>query len=123
MDKDDFSRLVEEAVAAEPLIELVREEVTALPETTDHLWLMAGGPLTFPALVDALGEITGQPALHFFDAIAPTVTLESLDLDVLFRAARYDRGEADYLNAALDRYEYAALHAGLVGAAKADEPR
>lgn len=119
VDKDEFSRLVEEAVAAETLIELVRGEVTSLPATPDHLWLLAGGPLTSASLVHALGEITGQPALHFFDAIAPTVTLESLDLDVLFRAARYDRGDADYLNAALDREQYVAFHAALVGAEKA----
>ncbi len=119
VDKDEFSRLVEEAVAAEPLIESGREEITELPARPDHLWLVATGPLTSEALVGALGSITGQPALHFFDAIAPTVTLESLDLDVLYRAARYDRGEADYLNAPLDADQYAALHAALVGAEKA----
>jgi len=120
VDKELFSSLVEEAVAVEPLIEVVREEVSALPVSPDHLWLLAAGPLAAAPLVAAMGAITGQPSLHFFDAIAPTVTLESLDLDILFRAARYDRGDADYLNAAMDSEQYAAFHAALVAAGRAE---
>ena len=120
VDRDEFSAGVEEAVAAEPLIRVERGEVTELPARPDHLWLVATGPLTAPPLVEALGAVTGSPALHFFDAIAPTVTLESLDLDVLYRAARYDKGEADYLNAPLDRETYAAFHAALLAAERAD---
>ncbi|MCP4572124.1 MAG: methylenetetrahydrofolate--tRNA-(uracil(54)-C(5))-methyltransferase (FADH(2)-oxidizing) TrmFO [bacterium] len=119
VDKDEFSEAVEAAVAAEPLITREAGEITSLPEQPDHLWLLATGPLTSAELVADLGRTTGAPALHFFDAIAPTVTSESLDLDVLFRAARYDKGEADYLNAALDREAYAAFHAALLEAEKA----
>lgn len=119
VDRAVFSRTVEEAVAAESLIERSNGEVSGLPDSDDHLWLLATGPLTGAGLVATLGEITGAPALHFFDAIAPTVTLESLDLDVLYRAARYGKGEADYLNAALDRETYEAFHAALLASEKA----
>ncbi|MFO7607824.1 MAG: methylenetetrahydrofolate--tRNA-(uracil(54)-C(5))-methyltransferase (FADH(2)-oxidizing) TrmFO [Candidatus Krumholzibacteriia bacterium] len=120
VDRDEFSARVEEAVAAEPLITVGRGEVTSLPHQPDHLWLLATGPLTGRALMDALAEITGNPALHFYDAIAPTVTRESLDLDVLYRAARYDKGEADYLNAALDRDQYEAFWTALTAAERAE---
>lgn len=120
VDRDEFSAQVEAAVAAEPLITVARGEVTALPHEPDHLWVLATGPLTGRALVDALAQITGHPALHFYDAIAPTVTHESLDLGVLYRAARYDKGEADYLNAALDRVQYEAFWAALTAAERAE---
>lgn len=119
VDRDAFSRLVEVELEAHPLITVERQEITELPELPDHLWLLASGPLTTGPLVDALSAITGRPALHFFDAIAPTVTLESLDLAVLYRAARYDKGEADYLNAPLDEAQYLALHEALISAEKA----
>jgi len=116
VDRDAFSAVVEARLQADPLVDLVREPVTALPELAGHAWLVATGPLTSDALVEELGRFTGQPALHFYDAIAPTVTLDSLDLDILFRAARYDKGEADYLNAPLDQTEYEAFFAALVAA-------
>ncbi len=120
VDKDEFSRRVEEAVAAQPTLDLVREPIEELPEIPHHRWLIATGPLTSDALVRCLGEMTGLPALHFYDAIAPTVTLESLDQSRLYRAARYDRGEADYLNAALDQDQYRTLVSDLVESEKAD---
>ena len=120
VDKDEFSARVAARCDAHPLIETTREEVTALPVVPDHHWLVATGPLTSAALMSELGRITGLPGLHFFDAIAPTVTLESLDLDILYRAARYDKGEADYLNAALDREGYEAFVTALVEAEKAE---
>ncbi|MEN8005424.1 MAG: methylenetetrahydrofolate--tRNA-(uracil(54)-C(5))-methyltransferase (FADH(2)-oxidizing) TrmFO [Candidatus Krumholzibacteriota bacterium] len=120
VDREEFSNLVAANLAAEPLVEVSRQEVSELPETDGHHWLVATGPLTSSGLMEELGIITGRPALHFFDAIAPTVTLESLDLELLYRAARYDRGEADYLNAALDEAEYGEFQAALVAAEKAE---
>jgi methylenetetrahydrofolate--tRNA-(uracil-5-)-methyltransferase len=120
VDREAFSRVVEERLAADPLVTVTRQEITQIPVTSDHLWLLATGPLTSESLVTALGEISGQPALHFFDAIAPTVTLESLDLDILYRAARYDKGEADYLNAPLDQEQYEALYQALLTAERAE---
>ena len=121
VDRNEFSALVKSRLAAEPLIEVSREEVTELSFREDSHWLVATGPLTSEDLVAELGRITGRPSLHFYDAIAPTVTLESLDLDILYRAARYDRGEADYLNAALDQAEYASFYSALMAAERADD--
>lgn len=120
VDREEFSYEVTARIAAEPLIEVSREEVTRLPERPDEHWLVATGPLTSGDLVEELGRITGQPSLHFFDAIAPTVTLESLDLEILYRAARYDRGEADYLNAAMSEADYEAFLGALLESEKAD---
>ncbi len=120
VDRDEFSARVADRIAAEPLIEVSRTEVTELPYREGEHWLVATGPLTSTALVEELGSITGQPSLNFFDAIAPTVTLESLDLDILYRAARYDRGEADYLNSALDQAAYESFYSALMEAEKAE---
>jgi len=120
VDRAEFSARVAARIATEPLIEVSRSEISELPLRDGEHWLVATGPLTSPPLVEELGKITGQPSLHFFDAIAPTVTLESLDLDVLYRAARYDRGEADYLNSALDETTYESFHTALMEAEKAD---
>jgi len=119
VDKTVFSGAVEDALAAQPLISVNRREIRELIPRQDHVWLVATGPLTAAGLVAQLGEITGRPGLHFFDAIAPTVTAESLDLDLLYRAARYGRGEDDYLNAPLDEDQYAELHLNLLSAEKA----
>ncbi len=120
VDRDEFSARVADRIAEEPLIEVSREEVSELPFRDGEHWLVATGPLTSEALVGELGKITGQPSLHFFDAIAPTVTLESLDLDILYRAARYDRGEADYLNSALDQASYESFYTALMESEKAE---
>lgn len=119
VDRDAFSAEVAARLAAAGVV-VDREPVDSLPARDGHLWLVATGPLTSAALVEELGNLTGRPALHFFDAIAPTVTLESLDLEQLYRAARYERGEADYLNAALDREHYETLVRELLAAEKAD---
>ena len=119
VDRKEFSARVAARIAAEPLIEISRSEVRELPRRDGKHWLVATGPLTSSALMKELGRITGRPSLHFFDAIAPTVTLESLDLDILYRAARYGKGEADYLNAALGQADYETFHAELVDADKA----
>ncbi len=116
VDPGLFSRAVAARVAAEPLITVARDEVTALPADDGTTWLLASGPLTSPGLVARLEELSGAAGLHFFDAIAPTVTLDSLDLTRLYRAARYGKGEADYLNCPLDRPQYEALREALVTA-------
>jgi methylenetetrahydrofolate--tRNA-(uracil-5-)-methyltransferase len=119
VDREAFSAAVT-ARLAEAGVVVERGPVTALPARDGHLWVVASGPLTAPELVDELGRLTGRPALHFFDAIAPTVTLESLDLTQLYRAARYGKGDSDYLNAALDRAQYETLCRELLAAEKAE---
>lgn len=116
VDRAGFSALVAQAMDEHPLIEIVRDEVVDPVALADNAWIIATGPLTSPGLHAVLADLTGGEGLFFFDAIAPTVTLESLDLDILFRAARYDRGDADYLNAPMNESEYLAFHKELVGA-------
>ncbi len=119
VDRELFSAEVAARLAATPLVSVVRAEVTELPVAPGASCLVATGPLTSPALRAQIGRLTGGEGLHFFDAIAPTVTRDSLDHSRLFRAARYGKGEADYLNAPLDEAAYRAFHAALVSAQRA----
>lgn len=114
VNRDRFSALVGERLAAEPLIKVVREELTEIPEGPV---VIAAGPLCSPALSDRLLELVGGEALSFFDAAAPIVDAATLDMDVLFRQSRYDEaGRGDYLNAPMDRDEYEAFIDDLVTA-------
>ena len=109
-----FSAQVAAALAVAPGIERVAGEQTALPAA--GLAIVATGPLTSDALSAAIEAHFGQGRLSFYDAIAPSVTRESLDDAALFVASRYDKGEADYLNAALDAEAYGAFTAALAAA-------
>ena len=106
VDRDLFSAEVTRRVTAHPRINLVRDEVTALPSPA----VVATGPLTSPTLAGCIARRLGQQGLSFYDAIAPIVSHESLDLSRLYRGSRYGKGGgADYLNAPLTREEYAAF--------------
>ncbi len=118
VDPVAFGSKVEELVARTSGLTLVRDDVRSLPAGPDRIWVVCSGPLTTGELQAELGTITGAPGLHFFDAIAPTVTLESLDLEVIYRAARYGRGDADYLNIPLDEAQYRQLYVDLMEAEK-----
>ena len=114
VDRDEFSRLVEERVRAQDLITVVREEVTQIPE--GHV-VIAAGPLCSQALADQVLKLVGGSALSFFDAAAPIVDASTLDFDVLFAQSRYEReGEGDYLNAPMDKEEYEAFIDALLNA-------
>ena len=117
VDRDVFSRTVTEMVESHPNITVHREEVTAIDESAPVL--VASGPLTGGALADAIAALTGSHRLSFYDAVAPIVTAESLDMDRIFAASRYGRGEADYLNCPFSKAEYEAFHAALTGAERA----
>ncbi len=104
--RDRFAELVTERIAAHPRITVRREEATAIP---DGPAIIASGPLTSPALAAAIGGLVGEDYLYFYDALAPIVTLESIDMTVAFRASRYGRGEeaeGDYINCPMTREEY-----------------
>lgn len=116
VDRQLFAAAVEARVLAEPLITVRREEVQRLEAAPGRWWILATGPLTSAPLQEQLAALTGAGGLHFFDAIAPTVTRESLDLDVLYRASRYGKGDADYLNAAMDPAQYERFYQALVSA-------
>jgi methylenetetrahydrofolate--tRNA-(uracil-5-)-methyltransferase len=115
VDRDRFSARVGAALAAHPLVELRREEVTGLADGAEVV--VATGPLSSPAIARALQELLGSEYLYFYDAIAPIVEAESLDRSRLFWQSRYGKGEGDdYLNAPLDRERYLAFHRALVEA-------
>lgn len=121
VDREQFSALVTQALQAEPLIEFVPGEVTSVPE--DGLLLIASGPLTSDALYEQIRSLTGEEHLSFFDAIAPVVDAESVNMDVAFWKNRYDKnveeGEAgDYLNCPMNEAQYKAFIAELVAADK-----
>ena len=117
VDRDAFSVAVTRLVEENPHITVRREEVTSIDESQPVL--VATGPLTEGALAEEIARLTGDSRLHFYDAVAPIVTAESLDYDKVFAASRYGRGEADYLNCPFNKAEYEAFHAALVGAQRA----
>ncbi len=104
--REAFAHLVTERVLNHPRIRVLRQEVTAIP--SDGPVVVATGPLTSPALADEIAALTGSDHLYFYDAMAPIVTAESVDMSVAFRASRYGRGQGDgdYLNCPMDRAEY-----------------
>ena len=112
VDRDVFSQLVTEKIESHPLITVERALVTEVPETP---CIIATGPLTDDALSEAIGKIPGFSALHFFDAAAPIVTEESLNMDKVFRQSRYDKG-SDYLNCPMSEEEYNAFYDALIEA-------
>ncbi|MDK3161557.1 methylenetetrahydrofolate--tRNA-(uracil(54)-C(5))-methyltransferase (FADH(2)-oxidizing) TrmFO [Kamptonema cortianum] len=106
VDREMFAQLVTDALMEHPNIEVIREE---FPEIPSDPAIIASGPLTSAALAAKIAALTGQEHLYFYDAIAPIVTLESIDMSIAFRASRYERGdeeEGDYINCPLNREEY-----------------
>ena len=117
VDRAGFSRLVTEKIRQEPLITVVSQEVTQVPEGPV---IIATGPLTSDALSKAIGDYFGTEYLHFFDAAAPLVTAESVDMDLAWWQSRYDRGTPDYINCAMDRQQYEAFIRELTTAQEAE---
>ena len=111
VDRDGFAAEVSAKIAAHPNIELVRERVDQLPAS--GLTIVATGPLTAPGLADAIARVTGSDALAFFDAIAPIVHRDSIDMSVCWMAARWDKGGKDYINCPMDKAQYEAFVAAL----------
>ena len=116
VDRAGFAADITAAIESHPLIELRREELTALPEARDGDCVVATGPLTSEALTRRIEELIGTDHLYFYDAIAPIVTDDSLDHDRLFRASRYGKGGDDYLNCPLDEREYRSFRDALLQA-------
>jgi len=96
VDREQFSSYITKKIAAHPLITIVREEVTEIPE--EGITIIATGPLTTEGLSKRLGELIGEHYLYFYDAIAPIIFKESIDFNKVFKASRYEEGEGDYLN-------------------------
>ena len=117
VDRGGFSRLVTERIRSHPGITVVSQEVTRIPQGPV---IVATGPLTSEAMSQAIGEYFGQTEyLHFFDAAAPLVTAESIDMDLAWWQSRYDRGTPDYINCAMDKAQYEAFVQELAAAEEA----
>ena len=114
VDRHKFADYITESIEAHPLITLVREEVTEIP--SDEITIIATGPLSSDALTKAIMQLTGDDQLYFYDAIAPIVAADSVNENVAFRAARYDKGGDDYLNCPFDEEQYARFYQALLEA-------
>jgi methylenetetrahydrofolate--tRNA-(uracil-5-)-methyltransferase len=123
VDRDGFAAAVTEAISAHPLIEVRRQEIAALPPDDWNSVIVATGPLTSPALAEAISTLTGEDALAFFDAIAPIVHRDSIDMTVAWFQSRYDKAGpggsgVDYINCPLTREQYEAFVDALVAGDK-----
>jgi methylenetetrahydrofolate--tRNA-(uracil-5-)-methyltransferase len=123
VDRMEFSRRIAEAIAAEPLIRVIREEVTRLDEHepgSTAVTILATGPLTSDALSHEIERITGSGHLAFYDSISPIVDAETIDMNRVYMAARWDKGTADYINCPMDRAEYDRFLDALLAAEAAE---
>ncbi|ACV58409.1 methylenetetrahydrofolate--tRNA-(uracil(54)-C(5))-methyltransferase (FADH(2)-oxidizing) TrmFO [Alicyclobacillus acidocaldarius] len=114
VDRDGFSQRVTELVSQHPNITVVREEVTEIPK--DGVTVVATGPLTSPALSEDIRRLVGHGDLYFYDAAAPIVTKESIDMSKVFFQSRYDQGDAAYINCPMTEEEFEAFYDALVHA-------
>lgn len=120
VDRHRFSQMVTEKVSTHPNITVKREELKEIPK--EGTVIVATGPLTSPALSEAIKELTGTGDFYFYDAAAPIVTAESLNYDKVFAASRYDKGDADYLNCPMTKEEYESFWNALT-TAEAVQPK
>jgi methylenetetrahydrofolate--tRNA-(uracil-5-)-methyltransferase len=114
VDRERFSEEVTRRISAHPAIEIVREEAQTIP--TEGIVIIATGPLTSPALSEAIMQLTGATQLYYYDAISPVVDAETINTDIAFRAARYDKGGADYLNCPMSEEDYSRFYEALIAA-------
>ncbi len=117
VDRVGFARTITERLRSHPNVEVVEAEATEIPEGEV---VVATGPLSSDAIADAIARRCPESDLHFYDAVAPIVTLESVDMDSAFFASRYDKGTADYVNCPMDRDEYLAFVTELASAKEAE---
>ena len=117
VDREGFSALITQRLKEHPNITVVAKEVTEVPQGPV---IVATGPLTSDAMADAIGKYFGQDYLHFFDAAAPLVTADSIDMTKAWWQSRYDRGTPDYINCAMNKAEYEAFIRELVSAEEAE---
>ncbi|WP_447978868.1 methylenetetrahydrofolate--tRNA-(uracil(54)-C(5))-methyltransferase (FADH(2)-oxidizing) TrmFO [Candidatus Nitrospira bockiana] len=116
VDRERFSQHVTQTLAGHPNIRILHEEVTEIPR--DCVSIIATGPLTSDGLAAAIRACTHEKSLYFYDAISPIIDADSIDMDRVFRASRYDKGTADYLNCPMDRATYEVFYDALMKAEK-----
>ncbi len=117
VDRDDFSRAITDTLERHPMVEISRAEA---PEIPTGLTILATGPLTSPALGEALNRLIGPRNLYFYDAIAPIVAADSIDMNIAFKASRYGKGGDDYINCPMTASEYEAFITELLAAEKVE---
>jgi methylenetetrahydrofolate--tRNA-(uracil-5-)-methyltransferase len=117
VDRNDFSGAITRALEHHPMVEIARAEAAGIPS---GLTILATGPLTSPALGDSLNNLIGPRNLYFYDAIAPIVAADSIDLNLAFKASRYGKGGDDYINCPMTGAQYEAFVAAVVAAEKID---
>ena len=117
VDRNDFSGAITAALENHPMVEVSRDEAAAIP---DGLTILATGPLTSPALGESLNNLIGPRNLYFYDAIAPIVAADSIDMNVAFKASRYGKGGDDYINCPMNEVQYHEFVAAVVAAEKID---
>lgn len=113
VDREEFSRLVTKKIEENENIEIIKEEVTTIP---DGITIIATGPLTSDALSSEIAKLTGEEKLFFYDAAAPIVTKESIDMNNAFTADRYGKGDSDYINCPMTKEEYELFYNELINA-------
>jgi len=120
VDRVEFSRRIGDAIAAEPRIRVIREEVTTLVEDSTKCTILATGPLTSDALSAEIERITGSGHLAFYDSISPIVEADSINMERVYMAARWEKGTADYINCPMDRAEFDRFLDALLAAEPAE---
>ncbi|MFD1432881.1 methylenetetrahydrofolate--tRNA-(uracil(54)-C(5))-methyltransferase (FADH(2)-oxidizing) TrmFO [Lacticaseibacillus yichunensis] len=113
VDREPFSALVTKTLRSHPRIHVIEEAVETIPE---GITVVATGPLTAPKMAEAIVALNGEDGLHFFDAAAPILDANSIDMDIVYKKSRYDKGEAAYLNCPMDRDQFFAFQRELVNA-------
>lgn len=128
VDRITFAAQVTETISRDPRISVRREEVTQIDETSDHITIIATGPLTSDALAGEIARLSvieeqsdHSPHLYFYDSISPIVEADSIDMSRVYMAARYDKGSADYINCPMTREEYARFYDALLAAQSVEE--
>ena len=119
VDRSQFSQSITNELTSHPLIEIRREESPNLP-SKNQITVLATGPLTSESLAEDIKEFTGEKECHFFDAASPIITGESIDFSTAFRASRYDKGDADYVNCPMNNESYLKFHTELIKAEQAE---
>lgn len=117
VDRDGFSQMVTDEVTNHPLIEVIREEITKIPD--DTITVIATGPLTSDTLAEKIHALNGGAGFYFYDAAAPIVDVNTIDMEKVYLKSRYDKGEAAYLNAPMTKSEFMVFHDALVNAEEA----
>ena len=119
VDRSQFSQSITNELSSHPLIKIHREECPSIPNA-NQITILATGPLTSQSLAEDIKEFTGEKECHFFDAASPIITGESIDFSTAFRASRYDKGDADYVNCPMNSESYLNFHSQLIKAEQAE---